>query len=74
MTSAKKSKKGNISNLKLYNRVKSIAKKRFDVYPSAVANAWVVRNYKERGGRFSSRTKSTALKTGLQRWKRSGRK
>jgi hypothetical protein len=26
------------------------AKDKFDVYPSAVANAWVVQEYKRRGG------------------------
>ena len=27
-------------------------KKRFAVYPSAYANAWLVREYKKRGGRY----------------------
>jgi hypothetical protein len=36
----------------LYNRIKAEAKKKFDVYPSAVANAWVVREYKSRGGKY----------------------
>jgi Family of unknown function (DUF5872) len=41
----------------LYNRVKAEAKKKFDVYPSAVANAWVVREYKKRGGTYKKETK-----------------
>lgn len=41
----------------LYSRVKAAAKKKFDVYPSAVANAWVVREYKARGGKYQSKTK-----------------
>jgi hypothetical protein len=32
----------------LYNRVKAEAKRKFDVYPSAYANAWLVRTYKAR--------------------------
>jgi hypothetical protein len=38
----------------LYNRIKNEAKKKFDVYPSAVANAWVVREYKKRGGKYKA--------------------
>ena len=36
----------------LYSRVKAEAKKKFDVYPSAYANAWLVRTYKKRGGGY----------------------
>jgi len=36
----------------LYARVKAEAKKKFDVYPSAYANAWLVREYKSRGGTY----------------------
>lgn len=39
-------------NKALYNRVKAAAKKKFDVYPSAYANAWLVREYKKRGGKY----------------------
>jgi len=42
----------------LYNRVKNEAKAKFDVYPSAVANAWVVREYKSRGGTYRKETKT----------------
>lgn len=34
----------------LWSRAKSEAKKRFDVYPSAYANGWAAKWYKERGG------------------------
>tara|TARA_R110000782_G_scaffold104561_1_gene192293 strand:+ start:2270 stop:2428 length:159 start_codon:yes stop_codon:yes gene_type:complete len=37
----------------LYSRVKSAAKKKFDVYPSAYANAWLVKEYKKRGGKYA---------------------
>jgi len=40
------------TNPALYSRVKSEAKKKFDVYPSAYANAWLVREYKKRGGGY----------------------
>lgn len=44
------------SDKELYNRVKREAKEKFDVYPSAVANAWVVREYKKRGGTYKKKT------------------
>ena len=40
------------TNPKLYARVKSEAKKKFRVYPSAYANAWLVRKYKKLGGGY----------------------
>ena len=46
-------KKRNIpTNSKLYARVKAAAMRKFAVYPSAYANAWLVREYKKRGGRY----------------------
>jgi hypothetical protein len=42
------------SNPKLYARVIQAAKDKFDVYPSAVANSWVVGEYKRRGGTYKS--------------------
>ena len=39
---------------KLYAQVKSEAKRKFDVYPSAYANGWLVRTYKKRGGGYKS--------------------
>ena len=41
------------NNPGLYSRVKSEAKRKFDVYPSAYANAWLVREYKKRGGGYN---------------------
>ena len=41
------------TNKSLYSRVKSEAKKKFDVYPSAYANAWLVKTYKKRGGGYA---------------------
>ena len=45
----------------LWSRAKAEAKKRFDVYPSAYANGWAAKWYKERGGRW--RTKKTESNT-----------
>ena len=42
----------NVKNKALYSRVKAEAKRKFDVYPSAYANAWLVRTYKKRGGTY----------------------
>ena len=40
------------TNPSLYARVKAEAKRKFKVYPSAYANAWLVRTYKKRGGGY----------------------
>lgn len=47
-----KPRKGEPADKELYNRVKAEAKRKFEVYPSAVANAWVVAEYKRRGGTY----------------------
>jgi|TARA_R100001510_G_C7480090_1_gene92451 hypothetical protein len=36
----------------LYSRVKAEAKRKFQRYPSAYANGWLVREYKKRGGGY----------------------
>ena len=47
----------------LYERVKRAAMRKFDVYPSAYANAWLVQEYKKRGGKYKVlRKKPTAKK------------
>ena len=40
------------TNPALYARVKAEAKRKFAVYPSAYANAWLGRTYKKRGGGY----------------------
>ena len=47
------------SNPKLYATVVQAAKDKFDVYPSAVANSWVVQEYKRRGGTYKSEKEIT---------------
>ena len=46
-------------NKRLYQKVKSEAKKKFSVYPSAYANAWLAKRYKELGGKYDSKKKTT---------------
>lgn len=46
------------TNPKLYATVKAAAKRKFDVYPSAYANAWLVREYKKRGGKYKGKKPS----------------
>jgi hypothetical protein len=41
------------NNPALWSRVKSAAKKKFKVYPSAYANAWASKEYKKGGGGWS---------------------
>ena len=55
------------SNPRLYSRVKSEAKRKFKIFPSAYASAWIVKEYKKRGGTYTGR-KST--KRGVARWMR----
>lgn len=40
------------TNPALYSRVKAAAKRKFKVYPSAYANGWLVKTYKQRGGKY----------------------
>ena len=40
------------TNKELHARVKAETKRKFKVYPSAYANAWMVKEYKKRGGGF----------------------
>ena len=51
-TTKKKKKGPTPKNPSLYARVKAEAKRKFKVYPSAYANAWLVRTYKKRGGGY----------------------
>jgi len=55
------------ANPKLYARVVQAAKDKFDVYPSAVANSWVVQEYKRRGGtyKFDSIEETKSIWSGM---------
>jgi hypothetical protein len=47
-----KPRKGEPADKELYARIIAEAKRKFDVYPSAYANGWVVQEYKKRGGTY----------------------
>jgi len=49
---ASKKKRNIPTNRKLYARVKAKTKRKFAVYPSAYANAYLVREYKKAGGKY----------------------
>ena len=40
------------TNKRLYASVKASTKRKFKVYPSAYANAFLVKEYKRRGGKY----------------------
>lgn len=54
-----------VVNKKLYNEVKKSAKKKYKKWPSAYASAWVVKEYKRRGGKYRG---SKSRKKGISRW------
>ncbi len=43
------------TNPALWNRAKQAARKKFKVYPSAYANAWASKWYKEKGGKWKGK-------------------
>lgn len=47
------------TNPELWSKAKSLAKQKFDVYPSAYANAWAAKWYKKRGGSWKSLDEET---------------
>jgi hypothetical protein len=58
-----KPRKGEPADKELYAEVIQAAKAKFDVYPSAYANAWVVREYKKRGGKYKTESKEKGLQS-----------
>jgi len=40
------------TNPKLWSQAKAQAKRKFEVYPSAYANAWAAKTYKAKGGKW----------------------
>lgn len=46
------------TNKKLYDSKVAAARKKFDVWPSAYASAWVVKEYKKAGGKYSGSSKN----------------
>lgn len=65
----------NVLNKDIYSKATREAKKRFAVYPSAVANAWVVKRYKDLGGKYKrTAKKGKTLSRSIAKWKRRSRK
>lgn len=70
------------NNPELYERVKAEAKRKFRVYPSVYANAWLVREYKKRGGTYrmtkegevSTQTMASGIKNPTQGYPSKGKK
>jgi len=57
---AKSKTPANVANPSIYARAKSKAKAKFDVYPSAYANAYMVSEYKKMGGKYKGAKKKAA--------------
>ena len=55
-------------NKSLWQSVKSAARRKFDVYPSAYSNAWVSKEYKKRGGKFRGGKKGGLTKWFKEKW------
>jgi len=51
----------------LYSRVKAEAKRKFNIFPSAYASAYIVREYKKRGGTYTGKK---SKRKGIARWMR----
>lgn len=52
-------------NKKLYEKVKRETKKKFKVWPSAYASAYLVKEYKRRGGKYRGKRDANV---GLEKW------
>ena len=69
-----KPRKGEPADKELYARIVAEAKRKFDVYPSAYANGWVVQEYKRRGGTYKvSKSEETNMEDNVQKSVWSGR-
>lgn len=54
-------------NKSLYNSIKSKAKKKFKVWPSAYASGWLSKEYKKRGGHWNCKHTNGAYAEGRAR-------
>lgn len=64
-------------NKALYQRVKREAKRKFKVFPSAYASGWIVKTYKQKGGKYkvvSDKRRSRKSKRRSRKGKRRSRK
>lgn len=54
------------TDIKLYNKIKSLADKKFIAPTSVYKSSWIVKEYKKAGGKYKD-TKNTKV-SGLKRW------
>jgi len=52
------------NNPSLWSKAKSMAKSKFDVYPSAYANGWAAKYYKSKGGTWRKGEKGMMMEKG----------
>lgn len=52
------------NNPSLWSKAKSLARSKFDVYPSAYANGWAAKYYKSKGGSWRKGEKGMMMKDG----------
>lgn len=52
------------NNPSLWSKAKSLAKSKFDVYPSAYANGWAAKYYKSKGGTWRKGEKGMKMENG----------
>lgn len=63
-----KPRKGEPADKELYARIVAEAKRKFDVYPSAYANGWVVQEYKRRGGTYKvNKSEENSMEDNVQK-------
>jgi hypothetical protein len=62
------------TNPALWSRAKAMAKKKFDVYPSAYANGWAAKYYKSKGGGWRSVSEESVEEACWKGYKRVGMK
>lgn len=56
------------TNPELWSQAKAKARAKFDVYPSAYANGWASKWYKEQGGGWESASDDSSKKSDLREW------
>lgn len=57
------------TNPELWSRAKSLARSKFDVYPSAYANGWASKWYKGKGGGWKTVSEDSEVKSNLKTFK-----
>ena len=56
----------NVANPSLYSKAKAKAKRKFDVYPSAYSNSYMVAEYKRMGGKYKGAKKAEGGEVSLK--------